>query len=178
MSSSEQDQKPNTTMTKSIEIAPVRQPADLAAAISLFTAYTTALGIDLSFQNFADEMASMPGKYAPPEGELLLAKTATGAPVGCVGLRPLPAHGRHVCEMKRLYVSPGGRGTGAGKALALAIVEAAEARGYREMRLDTLQTMTAALALYKGLGFVDIPPYYETPLDGTRFLSLRMPRKT
>lgn len=164
-------------MSSAIHIVPVREPEDLATAVALFTTYTTALGIDLAFQNFAEEMASMPGKYAPPRGELLLAKSSTDTAVGCVALRPLPAHGEHVCEMKRLYVAPKGRGTGAGKALALAVIEAAEARGYRDMRLDTLATMTAAIKLYETLGFVDIPAYYQTPLSGTRFLSLRLSPK-
>lgn len=162
---------PSTTVT----ITPVRSPADLASAIALFTAYTNALGIDLAFQDFSTEMASMPGKYAPPRGELLLAKNSAAEAVGCVALRPLPAHGEHVCEMKRLYVAPEGRGTGAGRALAVAVIEVAEARGYREVRLDTLSTMAPALKLYRGLGFIDIPAYYETPLKETRFLSLRLP---
>lgn len=168
-----------TTMAASgsLTITPVRESEDLASAISLFTAYTNALGIDLAFQDFSNEMTSMPGKYAPPGGELLLAKNTAGVPVGCVALRPLPAHGDHVCEMKRLYVAPEGRGTGAGKALAIAVIELAETRGYQEVRLDTLPTMGPALKLYGGLGFVDIPAYYETPLEGTRFLSLRLPRK-
>lgn len=158
-------------------IIPVRTPEDLAATIELFTAYSTALGIDLSFQDFSAEMASMPGKYAPPRGELLLAKnTSSGEPIGCVALRPLSGHGDHVCEMKRLYVAPAGRGSGAGKALAVTVIQVAEKLGYREMRLDTLSTMTAALKLYDALGFVDIPAYYETPLEGTRFLSLKLLR--
>ncbi|ETN36609.1 uncharacterized protein HMPREF1541_08887 [Cyphellophora europaea CBS 101466] len=158
-------------------VTPVREADDLSAAISLFTAYTTALGIDLAFQDFSTEIASMPGKYSPPTGELLLAKDRSGNPVGCVALRPLPAHGSHICELKRLYISPAGRGTGTGKILALAIIEVAERLGYQEIRLDTLSTMTPALNLYMGLGFVDIPAYYETPLEGTRFLSLKLPRK-
>jgi putative acetyltransferase len=157
-------------------VEPVRSPPDLEAAIALFTAYTTALGIDLAFQDFATEMASMPGKYVPPKGELLLAKDAAGHAIGCVALRPLPVHGEYVCEMKRLYVSPEGRGTGAGRKLAETVIEVAESIGYQEMRLDTLPSMSAALKLYAGLGFVGILPYYETPLEGTRFLSLKLPR--
>ena len=163
---------PKPLATTAITIAPVRSPTDLQAAITLFTAYTTALGIDLAFQDFATEMASMPGKYAPPRGELLFAKDIHGQAIGCVALRPLPAHGEQVCEMKRLYVSPAGRGTGAGRALAEAMIHKAKELGYREMRLDTLPSMGAALKLYAYLGFVDIPAYYDTPLEGTRFLSL------
>lgn len=173
---SEQDNSSMRSIDRPVTIIPVRQADDLASTISLFQAYTAALGIDLAFQNFAEEIASMPGKYAPPQGELLLARDSAGTAIGCVALRPLPDHGDHVCEMKRLYVTPEGRGTGAGKTLALAIVEAAESRGYKEMRLDTLPSMAAALSLYERLGFVDIPAYYDTPLEGTRFLSLRLPR--
>ena len=115
----------------------------------------------------------MPGKYSPPQGELLLARNADGVGTGCGGLRPLGIEG--VAEMKRLYVAPAGRGTGVGRALAVALVETAQKLGYSEIRLDTLPSMRAAIGLYEQLGFVDIEPYYETPLEGTRFLSLRLP---
>ncbi|KPI34609.1 putative N-acetyltransferase [Cyphellophora attinorum] len=170
------NEESETKTDASCTVEAVRSPQDLEGAVALFTAYTTALGIDLAFQDFASEMASMPGKYVPPKGELLLAKDATGQAIGCVALRPLPVHGEHVCEMKRLYVSPDGRGTGVGRKLAETIIEVAQNVGYREMRLDTLPSMSAALKLYAGLGFVDIPPYYDTPLEGTRFLSLKLPR--
>lgn len=160
----------------SITVFPVRTPEDLQTTIGFFTAYTDALNIDLAFQDFSTEMASMPGKYNPPKGDLFLAKDSSGRPIGCVALRPLPHHGEHVCEMKRLYVAPAGRGTGAGKALAEAAILTAESLGYRDIRLDTLPSMSAALKLYARLGFVDIPAYYATPLEGTRFLSLELPR--
>ncbi len=91
------------------QICPVRSATDLEAAAQLFEAYASSLGIDLAFQNYAGELAVMPGKYAAPAGELLLARDIHGEPLGCVGLRSLPLGG---CEMKRLYVSPGGRGLG------------------------------------------------------------------
>jgi ribosomal protein S18 acetylase RimI-like enzyme len=160
-----------------VTISPVRTPDDLSSAVALFHEYTERLAIDLTFQDYATEMASMPGKYSPPKGDLLLAKLpATNIPIGCVALRPLPNAGDHVCEMKRLYVAPAGRGSGAGRALALAVISLAEQLGYREMRLDTLSTMAAALKLYHGLGFVSIPAYYSTPIEGTSFLSLALPR--
>ncbi|KAL2393896.1 hypothetical protein ABEF95_000226 [Exophiala dermatitidis] len=162
-------------------ISAVRGQPDLAATIDLFYAYAGSLGFDLGFQNFDAEMAAMPGKYAPPEGELLLARDDNGRPIGCVGLRPLPSTKNidddgtsRVCEMKRLYVSPSGRGTGVGKALALGIIAAARKLGYSEMRLDTLPRMVAALNMYRSLGFKDIDPYYETPLEGTHFLALQL----
>jgi len=160
-------------------ISPVRTPTDLEDVISLFYAYAESLGIDLAFQNFDAEMASMPGKYSPPDGELLLARSATGLAIGCVGLRPLPSAGAdaRVCEMKRLYVTPSGRGTGVGKALGSSVIQAAERLGYSEIRLDTLPSMAAALKMYRSLGFEDIAPYYTTPLQGTHFLALQLPRK-
>lgn len=149
-------------------IEPVRADADLAAVMALFRAYATALPIDLGYQGFEAEMAGMPGKYAPPKGELLLARAHDGTAVGCVGLRGLGDAGD--CEMKRLYVAPEGRGLGLGKALALAVIEVARARGYCSILLDTLASMTEAQALYRRLGFVDIPAYYDTPIADTIFM--------
>jgi GNAT superfamily N-acetyltransferase len=150
------------------QINPVRSTDDLAATVRLFEVYASSLGIDLSYQDFEAEMAAMPGKYAPPTGELLLARDNRGEPVGCVGLRPLLIEG--CCEMKRLYVSPHGRGLGLGKALVGAIISEAKRIGYREMLLDTLPTMASAIALYKGLGFAPTQAHYDTPIAGTIFL--------
>jgi len=168
---------PETARTFSI--TPVRNSTDLEDTIALFYAYASSLGIDLSFQNFDAEMAAMPGKYAPPDGELLLARNAAGRPIGCVGLRPLPSNdtSARVCEMKRLYVMPVGRGTGIGKALGSAVIDVAERLRYSEMRLDTLPSMVAALKTYRAFGFEDIPAYYQTPMEGTHFLALRLPRQ-
>jgi ribosomal protein S18 acetylase RimI-like enzyme len=153
-------------------IAPVRSPNDLAATMALFEAYAASLGINLSYQNFVAEMAAMPGKYAPPAGELLLARGDNGTSLGCVGLRPLSANG--CCEMKRLYVTPEGRGLGLGKTLAEAIVAQSRRIGYREMLLDTLPSLTAAIGLYEKMGFQQIPAYYDTPIAGTLFFRLRL----
>jgi ribosomal protein S18 acetylase RimI-like enzyme len=149
-------------------IAPVRASSDLKAVIELFRAYAAALGVDLSYQDFAGELATMPGKYAAPLGELLLARDPSGTPLACVGLRPLPQAG--CCEMKRLYVLPEGRGLGLGRALVDAVVRAAIGIGYREMRLDTLPTLAAAISLYEKAGFERMDPYYDTPLAGTIFM--------
>ncbi len=149
-------------------IEAVRSPGDLEAVTALFEAYVSSLGVDLSYQGFDRELAGLPGRYAPPAGELLLAHDIAGGPLGCVGLRPMPADG--CCEMKRLYVAPRARRLGLGRALAEAILREARRIGYREMRLDTLPTMASAIALYRELGFATIPPYYETPVAGTIFL--------
>ena len=171
-------------MTPSPIILPVRTLADLTATIALFRGYAASLDIDLGYQDFEGEMAAMPGKYAPPQGELLLARDGAGQAIGCVGLRPLPEPGgkfggrsagqSEVCEMKRLYVTPQGRGTGIGRRLVEALVGVAEGAGYGEMRLDTLATMASAQGLYRSLGFETMPAYYETPVVGTVFMRRRL----
>ncbi|WP_332773080.1 GNAT family N-acetyltransferase [Phenylobacterium sp.] len=128
--------------------------------------------IDLSYQDFGSELATLPGKYAPPRGELLLARDAAGGALGCVGLRPLAAEG--CCEMKRLYLAPESRGTGLGRALAAAIIQTAREIGYGELRLDTLASMASAIGLYRQMGFVEIEPYYEPTPPGTIFMALRL----
>lgn len=160
------------TTTPSFRIAPVRGGADLADTIGLIRAYAASLPIDLAYQGFEAEMRAMPGKYAPPAGELLLARAADGTPLGCVGMRPLDPPG--VCEMKRLWVAPAGRGRGLGRALGGAILTAARAAGHAEMCLDTLPTMTEALGLYRALGFEPTAAYYDTPIAGTVFLRRRL----
>lgn len=150
----------------------VRTAADLAAIAELFRAYAASLEIDLAYQDFEEEVASLPGKYAAPEGALLLARDAQGEPVGCVALRQMLPDG--CCEMKRLFVAPSGRGLGLGRALLNAILEEATRCGYREIRLDTLSTMEAALALYRKGGFMPIAPYYDTPVADTVFLARQL----
>lgn len=139
----------------------------MAAVADLFREYEVSLGVSLCFQGFAEELAGLPGKYAPPKGELLLARVG-GAVAGCVALRPLDEDG--ACEMKRLYVRPAFRGTGAGRRLAGAIVAAAVERGYRVMRLDTLEKLGAAVALYEAMGFRRIGAYCVNPLDGVLYM--------
>lgn len=151
-------------------IRAARSAADVEAAAALFRAYEASLETDLCFQGFEAELAGLPGKYAPPAGELLIAHEGGGRAVGCVALRPVETEG--VCEMKRLYVAPAGRGLGLGKALMQAVIGEARRRGYRDMRLDTLPSMTAAQAMYRQAGFVPIAPYYETPIGGTVFMAL------
>jgi ribosomal protein S18 acetylase RimI-like enzyme len=156
----------------SFQIVPAMFDADLGAIERLFTAYASALGIDLSYQGFEAELVGLPGKYAAPSGALLIARAMDGEPLGCVALRPLDDAGH--CEMKRLYVSPRARGLGLGKALVDAVIAEATRIGYREMRLDTLPTMGEAIALYRKAGFLPIDPYYETPVAGTIFMARRL----
>ncbi|HSB35682.1 MAG TPA: GNAT family N-acetyltransferase [Thermoanaerobaculia bacterium] len=148
------------------KIRPAVTPAHIELARELFLEYEKSLGISLCFQNFADEVASLPGAYAPPDGRLLLAKLG-GRLAGCVALRKI---GDGVAEMKRLYVRLAFRGMGIGRALAAAALDEAKAIGYRAVRLDTLATMREAQALYLSMGFTDIPAYNEHPVEGTRFL--------
>jgi ribosomal protein S18 acetylase RimI-like enzyme len=138
----------------------------------LFEEYAASLGIDLCFQSFEQELAGLPGSYAPPEGRLLLARE-DGQTAGCIALRPLEPG---ICEMKRLYVRPAFRAHGIGRVLVDRIVQEARQVGYRLMRLDTLPSMAAALALYRRLGFREIAPYYENPVEGAVFLELQLNR--
>ncbi|PGG97823.1 carbonic anhydrase [Blastomyces parvus] len=225
-------------------IRAVRSKEDLAAAIALIKTYTAGLGIDLSYQDFESEMARMPGSYAPPAGELLIAaannsmkenlesRAQGGMPpdvLGCIALRELhgskhmksdhgqvplqaqtapatsmsgpdpgsatsntddgdddddddgkaPANfntkpGSKYCELKRLYVAPAARGLGVGKALVNAMLAVARHIGYEEVRLDTLPDMREAIAMYRGMGFGVVEKYYETAIEGTVFLGLRL----
>ncbi len=155
------------TFDKSVTITSVETGPDLEAVKVLFRAYVDWLDIDLSYQGFEEELAGMPGKYAPPKGALFVAKDSGGNVLGCVGLRAFDEDGR--CEMKRLYVLPAGRGKGVGATLVSQILETAVEAGYREMLLDTLPTMTGAIKLYKAAGFEETPAYYKTPIRETVF---------
>jgi ribosomal protein S18 acetylase RimI-like enzyme len=153
-------------------IAPARTANDVAAAAALIREYAAALGIDLGFQQFDEELASLPGEYAAPRGALLLARVGT-EPAGCVAIRSLDGG---ACEMKRLYVRPAFRGLGLGEALARAAIDAGRERGYERIRLDTLPSMTSARRLYEALGFREIPAYRFNPVEGTAFLELTFVR--
>ena len=149
-----------------LTIVAATTPEDVEHVRTLLREYERSLGVDLAFQGFAQEVAALPGVYAPPRGRLLLAMDGD-APAGCVALRPITDD---VCEMKRLYLRPSLRGKGAGRMLAGRIIDEARAIGYRTMRLDSLPAMTEAIALYEALGFRKIAPYYTNPVPGTVYL--------
>ncbi len=144
--------------------------ADLGHVRDLFLEYGASLDFDLCFQGFDGETATLPGAYGPPGGRLFLV-SVDGRLAGGVGLRPLQAD---ISEMKRLYVRPGFQGLGLGRRLAEATIEAAREIGYRHMRLDTIANMCAAQALYRSLGFAEIPPYYDNPLEGVVYFELKL----
>lgn len=144
--------------------------ADVEQARQLFVEYQAAIGTDLCFQGFTEELASLPGNYSRPKGILLLAVDDAKI-LGGVGLRPLRESD---CEMKRLYVRPSGRGRGVGRMLAMALIGEARQAGYRRILLDTLTTMTEAQALYRSLGFGAIAPYYHNPIAGVSYLALSL----
>jgi putative acetyltransferase len=143
-------------------------PEMLAIAKRLFEEYASSIQVDLGFQNFAEELAGLPGDYRRPRGGLMLGFEDDQV-AGCVAFRPLEPG---VAEMKRLYVRPSARGGGWGRRLAERVVSDARAAGYERMRLDTLPSMGAALGLYLGMGFRDIPAYRHNPVAGARFLEL------
>ena len=152
-----------------LRITQATSQADLDQARELFKEYEASLGISLCFQNFADEVANLPGDYAPPRGRLLLAREFDQI-VGCVALRSV---GPTTCEMKRLFLRPAYRSRGLVRVLVEAIIEEARKIGYTHMRLDTISDrMGRAIELYKSIGFVEIEPYYQTPVDTTKFMEL------
>jgi len=134
----------------------------------LFAEYQAALGVDLCFQGFAEELATLPGHYARPGGRLLLAVHGATA-LGVIALRPQRGGD---CEMKRLYVRPEGRGRGLGRMLAQAVIGEAREAGYERILLDTLPGMKEAQALYRSLGFKEIAPYYPNPIEGAAYMAL------
>ena len=146
------------------EIRPAR-PGEHEVAKRLVEEYVRSLGVDLGFQGIEQELADFPDAYEPPSGRVLLA-LVDGEPVGCVAIKRLEGE---ICELKRLYVRPAGRGAGLGRRLTEAAIDCARELGYRSMRLDTLPSMEAARALYRALGFAEIEPYRFNPVPGTAF---------
>lgn len=158
-------------MNEELKFIQAETPEEINQVRSLFLEYSEGLGISLCFQNFEKELIELPGAYAPPDGRLLLA-ISNERIAGCVGLRRL---GEGVCEMKRLYVRPEFRGLKIGRALAIHLIEEASALGYGVMRLDTLPfRMDDAIKLYRFLGFREIEPYYDNPVEGALFMELRL----
>jgi putative acetyltransferase len=137
----------------------------------LFLEYAASLGFSLCFQNFDNELRSLPGEYAPPEGRLLLAM-CHGEVAGCVALHRLEPK---VCEMKRLYLRPAFRGRGLGRLLAESIIHEAKMIGYSRMRLDSVEpVMKTAVAMYRRLGFREIAPYCSNPMEGAMYMELEL----
>lgn len=143
---------------------------DLTRVRELFVEYAAWLNVDLCFQGFDTELAGLPGDYARPDGRLLLAMHDAQA-AGCIALRRLDARSG---EVKRLWVRPPFRASGLGRLLATRIIAEARAVGYQRLVLDTLAPMTAAIALYRSLGFRDIAPYYHNPLPGAVYMGLEL----
>ena len=149
-------------------------PELIEEARRLMQEYADSLAIDLDFQGFAEELASLPGHYAAPHGALLLA-LVDGAVAGSCALRPLPESDyADAAEMKRLFVRPMFRGIGLGRLLSEGILDAARMAGYQHVLLDTLDDMESARALYEELGFVEIPPYYHNPVAGSHYLMVEL----
>jgi len=148
--------------------------ADLEATRAIFLEYADSLHVDLAFQDFSQELADLPGDYAPPRGKILLAQVEDSI-AGCCALRPLDnVDYPNACEMKRLFVRRAFRGFGLGRQLAEAILDAARQAGYSCILLDTLDSMEAARALYAELGFVEIEPYYYNPNAGAHYLKAEL----
>ncbi len=144
---------------------------DLVTVRRLLHAYARWLDIDLGFQSFDQELATLPGLYAKRAGVILRAEF-DGTIAGCAALRPL---GDGIAEAKRLYVEPRYRGRGIGRRLMIDLIGHAHRKGYSRLRLDTIPKAQAARALYLSLGFREIAPYYRSPIEGTAYLELRLP---
>ncbi len=153
-------------MPAACEIRPA-MAEDMDLVRVLFREYQAFIAVDLCFQSFEEELAALPGRYAPPQGTILIA----GDGAGVVALRALDPF---TAEMKRLFVRPSHQGTGLGRALAEAVIDVARSRGYSRLRLDTLPQMGTAIAMYRRLGFMDIAPYTANPIDGALYLELAL----
>lgn len=160
---------PVSPVVKDFAFHQVESPQQIGQARELFLEYAKSLGFSLCFQNFEKELAELPGDYAPPDGCLLLASCGNEL-AGCVALHKLEAN---ICEMKRLYLRPQFRGKGLGRLLADRIISEARQIGYRRMRLDTVgPVMKDAVAMYRKIGFQEIPSYRPNPNPGTLYMEL------
>lgn len=159
---------------KATELLEPESDGDWADIRQLLREYAEGLGVDLCFQDFDRELASLPGSYAAPGGTMRLVRVDGGA-AGCCALRPLDSVDyANACEMKRLYVRPQYRGLGLGRRLVEEVLETARLAGYASVLLDTLDDMATARAMYQELGFVEIPPYYYNPIAGSHYLKAEL----
>ena len=159
------------SVVKDFSFRQAESPVQIAQVRELFLEYAQSLGFSLCFQNFDEELANLPGDYAPPEGRLLLAEFE-GQVAGCVALHKLD---EGICEMKRLYLRPQFRGKGLGRVLADRIIAEARQIGYQRMRLDTVEpVMKDAVAMYRKIGFREIAPYRENPIAGALYMELQL----
>ena len=165
----ERDSVHPTSPVSEADISPFTEH-DLDAVRGLFGEYASSLTVDLGFQSFDEEVAALPGGYAPPTGALLVARVG-GEPVGCVALLRIDPE---TCELKRLFLRPAHRGGGSGLRLLEAAVAEARRLGYHRLRLDTIPEMQRAQALYERYGFREIAPYRSNPVAGARFLQLEL----
>ena len=156
-----------------VELTPAASADDFAIARTLFREYAATLPFALDFQGFEEELAALPGEYAEPRGTIVLARIG-GAVAGCVALRPIGDAAERACEMKRMWVRPSFQGRGLGRKLGVRILDDARRRGYRVMRLDTIDTMAPAIALYEDLGFRRIPPYRYNPIAGALYFEAEL----
>jgi ribosomal protein S18 acetylase RimI-like enzyme len=158
------------TVATLMQIVPAHETTRIPVVQELFQEYAAEIGVDLCFQGFSQELAELPGNYAPPEGALFIAEIG-GQPAGCVALRRI---GDGVCEMKRHYVRPEFRGRGVGRALSDAVIAVARVAPYAALRLDTLSSMKSAVALYRSIGLGEVPAYYDNPLRGVVYFELKL----
>lgn len=155
-----------------VQLIHPESPSDWAETRSIFLEYASTLNVDLCFQDFENELATLPGEYAAPRGALILAQI-DGQVAGCCALRPLDSSDySNAAEMKRLFVRHAFRGFGLGRQLTQAILDSAKKAGYSCVLLDTLDDMESARALYEDLGFEEIPPYYHNPIAGAHYLKV------
>jgi len=152
-----------------IELIEAKSDKSYQIATSLFKEYAAQIGVDLSFQNFNQELANIQEQYARPKGVLYIAYDSSQNPIGCFGIRQFEDS---ICELKRMYLKSTYRGLGIGKQLLLKSIEVGRELGYTKMRLDTLPTMQSAIGLYQSIGFYEILPYRFNPIEGTKYFEI------
>ncbi|MEM7085212.1 MAG: GNAT family N-acetyltransferase [Bacteroidota bacterium] len=154
-----------------IELKEVKSDKEYKTAIELFEEYASQIGIDLEFQNFNEEIKNIKSQYSKPNGAIFTAYNGGNLPVGCFGIRKID---KTICELKRMYLRKEARGLGTGKLLLKKAIEIGKELGFERMRLDTLPTMHSAIGLYIKVGFYEIEPYRFNPIEGTKYLEIKL----